>query len=67
MEHKNIFVSHYHKDEEWIDKLKELLEPRGYELRNSSVESSKEENSNLSDKEIETTHTEVINCAGVII
>lgn len=38
---KNVFVSHYNKDEENIKNLKDLLAPQGYSLKNSSIESSK--------------------------
>lgn len=38
---KNVFISHYHKDESNILKLKNLLAPKGYQIKNSSVESSK--------------------------
>lgn len=38
---KNVFISHYGKDEEHIGKLKELLEKKGYVLRNSSIDSTK--------------------------
>ncbi len=38
---KNVFISHYGKDEEHISKLKELLSKKGYILRNSSIDSTK--------------------------
>lgn len=38
---KNVFISHYHKDEENIHRLKKLLEPKGYRLKNSSIDSTK--------------------------
>lgn len=38
---RNVFLSHYHKDEANIQKLKDLLAPKGYIIKNSSVESSK--------------------------
>lgn len=38
---KNVFVSHYHKDEENIGKLKTLLSEKGYTLKNSSIDSTK--------------------------
>jgi hypothetical protein len=38
---KNVFISHYNKDEAHIGKLKDLLEKSGYILRNSSIDSSK--------------------------
>lgn len=67
-EKKNVFISHYHKDEEWVDKMRDLLGDK-YELRNSSVESSKEETSSKdkSNKEIETRLEAGINWAGAFI
>lgn len=38
---KNVFVSHYGKDDEQIGNLKELLAKKGYVLRNSSIDSTK--------------------------
>jgi len=38
---KNVFVSHYSKDEENIQKLKELLSTKGYVIKNSSIDSTK--------------------------
>lgn len=38
---KNVFISHYGKDDEHIAKLKSLLSDNGYILKNSSIDSSK--------------------------
>ena len=38
---KNVFISHYSKDEKNIDKLKNLLSKKGYTIKNSSVDSSR--------------------------
>ena len=38
---KNVFVSHYNKDEENIGNLKKLLSGKGYSLKNSSIDSTK--------------------------
>lgn len=38
---KNVFISHYGQDEEHIVKLKDLLDSKGYQLRNSSIDSTK--------------------------
>jgi hypothetical protein len=38
---KNVFISHYNKDEENIAKLKTLLSEKGYFLKNSSIDSTK--------------------------
>ncbi|HML70200.1 MAG TPA: TIR domain-containing protein [Macellibacteroides fermentans] len=41
MKNKNVFISHFNKDEENIIKLKDLLKDKGYTLRNSSIDSTK--------------------------
>ena len=41
MPNKNVFISHYNRDDEHISKLKSLLEKRGYTLKNSSIDSTK--------------------------
>ncbi len=42
---KNVFISHYRKDEKYIEKLKKDLGKRGgYKLNNYSIDSSKENN-----------------------
>lgn len=38
---KNVFISHYNRDEEHIQKLKTLLKKNGYKLRNSSIDGTK--------------------------
>ncbi|HBF37381.1 MAG TPA: hypothetical protein DDW50_08685 [Firmicutes bacterium] len=40
----NIFIPHYHKDETFIPKMKGLLEKRGYEVRDSSIDESEPNN-----------------------
>jgi hypothetical protein len=37
----NVFVSHYNKDEENIQKLKKLLSSKGYVIKNSSIDGTK--------------------------
>lgn len=39
---KNVFVSHYREDEENIQKMQDLLTSKGYCVRNSSIDSTKE-------------------------
>lgn len=41
MKSKNVFISHHSKDEEHIGKLKTLLESKDYQLKNSSIDSTK--------------------------
>lgn len=38
---KNVFISHYGKDDKHIRKLKNLLEKKSYTLKNSSIDSTK--------------------------
>jgi hypothetical protein len=38
---KNVFISHRGIDDEHIQKLKDLLSSKGYQIRNSSIDSSK--------------------------
>ena len=34
---KNVFISHHHKDDADVDKLTDLLQKNGYNIRNSSI------------------------------
>lgn len=38
---KNVFISHFGGDDEHVGKLKTLLKSKGYDLRNSSIDSTK--------------------------
>lgn len=38
---KHIFISHYNKDGEHIQKLKDLLSRKGYTIKNASIEGSR--------------------------
>lgn len=38
---RNVFISHYNKDEEHIGKLRDLLGRKGYTIKNSSIDSTK--------------------------
>lgn len=49
MKFKNVFISHYNKDEEHIQNLKNLIENKGYRLRNNSIDSSRGNNANNED------------------
>jgi len=46
---KNVFISHYSKDDKHVEKLKTLLSKAGYTLRNSSIDSTKENNASNPD------------------
>jgi hypothetical protein len=41
MADKNVFISHYGKDDESVQSLKSLLSKNGYTLKNSSIDSTK--------------------------
>lgn len=41
MADKNVFISHYGKDDESVQSLKSLLSTNGYTLKNSSIDSTK--------------------------
>ncbi|OJW77318.1 MAG: hypothetical protein BGO69_18210 [Bacteroidetes bacterium 46-16] len=41
METKHVFISHHSADEENIQKMKDLLLSKGYQIKNSSIDSSK--------------------------
>lgn len=41
MKNKNVFISHKGEDDEYINKLKDLLDFKGYKLKNSSIDSTK--------------------------
>ena len=43
---KNVFISHYGKDDESVMALKKLLNDKGYELKNSSIDSTKSNDAN---------------------
>ena len=56
----NVFISHYGKDDDNVQDLKKRLKDKGYDIRNSSIDSTKHENkkSSNSDQNIEKrTHT----------
>lgn len=38
---KNVFISHYNKDDEHIANLKYLLQKKGFTIKNSSIDSTK--------------------------
>src|SRR6266481_5944998 len=46
---KNVFISHVHEDDEELPKFKELLARHGYEIRDSSIDSSKPNDANSDD------------------
>ena len=63
---KNVFISHYHKDSEHIQKLRDLLAPKGYFIKNSSVE-GKVKGQRVSDETIRRLLRMRIQWAGTFI
>lgn len=64
---KNIFISHHGKDDEHVQRLKTRLKDEGYDVRNSSVDSTKHQDVRPSDKEIAKDLSDGINWAGTFI
>ena len=64
---KNVFISHHSKDEEHINKLKELLSPKGYNIKNSSIESSKDDGVKKSENVIKRLLRLRIHWAGTFV
>ncbi len=63
---KNVFVSHYGKDDEHIQKLKDLLSTKGYVLKNSSIDGTKPNNAS-NDEYIKKLLRDRISWAGKFI
>ncbi|MCC8145966.1 MAG: TIR domain-containing protein [Bacteroidales bacterium] len=64
---KNIFISHHGEDDEHVQRLKERLKNDGYDVRNSSVDSTKHQEVRPSDDEIKRDLQDGINWAGTFI
>ena len=65
----NVFISHYGKDDDNVQDLKKRLKDKGYDIRNSSIDSTKHENkkSSNSDQTIEKMLKEKIAWSGTFI
>ena len=63
---KNVFISHYHADDEHVQNLKGLLAEKGYILKNSSIDSTKP-NRVINDEAIRRLLRLRISWAGVFI
>lgn len=63
---KNVFISHYNKDEEHIQNLKKIVESKGLILRNSSIDSTKP-NDAKNEEYIKRLLCDGINWAGTTI
>lgn len=48
----NIFISHYHADDDKVQKIKSRLTERGYNVRNFSVDSTKHKDGRTPSKEV---------------
>src|SRR5690606_3846838 len=46
MDAQNVFISHHGKDDEQIQKVKDLLKSKGKVIKNSSIDSTKPNNAN---------------------
>jgi len=44
--HRNVFISHFNKDEENIQKMQTLLASKGFKIKNSSIDSTKPNRAN---------------------
>ncbi|WP_222599027.1 TIR domain-containing protein [Morganella morganii] len=64
---KNIFISHHGKDDEHVQRLKQRLKDEGYEVRNSSVDSTKHQEKRPSDETIKKDLRDGIGWAGTFI
>lgn len=49
---KNVFISHHHKDDASVDRLTDLLKPRGHNLRNSSIRAKPENQRRLDENRV---------------
>jgi hypothetical protein len=66
---KNVFISHYHKDDEYVQRLKSRFLEKGYQLKNSSIDSTKHKprDKKPSDAVVKRLLRMRINWAGVFI
>lgn len=64
---KNIFISHHGKDDEHVQQLKKRLKDKGYDVRNSSVDSTKHQERRPSDETIKKDLRDGIGWAGTFI
>lgn len=63
----NVFISHYGKDDKYVQRLKDRLKKSGYQIRNSSIDSTKYKNKIPSDKVVARYLRKGINWAGTVI
>jgi len=63
----NIFISHYGKDDKYVQRLKQRLKDQGNDIRNSSIDSTKYQSKRPSDRVLERLLRMRINWAGTFI
>ena len=63
----NVFISHHGKDDAHVQRLKKRLIDKGYQIRNSSIDSTKYRNKRPSDKVIARYLRKGISWAGTFI
>ncbi len=63
----NVFISHHGKDDKHVQRLKERLKESGYQIRNSSIDSTKYQNKVPSDRVISRYLRKGISWAGTVI
>lgn len=62
----NVFISHHHKNQEELDNLKDLMKRNGYDIRDSSIDASKQNQAKNEDY-IKSLLRERINWAGTVL
>lgn len=63
----NVFISHHGKDDKYVQNLKTRLKDRGYQIRNSSIDSTKYKDKKPPDKVISRYLRKGISWAGTFI
>lgn len=64
---KNVFISHYGKDDDYVQRLKQRLKDNGYQIRNSSIDSTKYRETRPSDAVVARYLRKGISWAGTFI
>lgn len=64
---KNVFISHYHKNDPELQRLKERFAEKGYIIRNGSIDKSKVERKKLPESVVRRLLRMRINWAGTFI
>lgn len=64
---KNIFVSHYHSDAEYIEEIKRIVQKQGMTIRDSSIYEEKSKNNANNEEYIRSLIRPQINWAGTVV